>query len=68
METSAAPRAAGTVPVPDPHPFDAVPSEPEELIATQPWQRVRVYVWEVPVRVTHWVTVFCVVVLSVTGG
>ncbi|OGO57394.1 MAG: Ni/Fe-hydrogenase, b-type cytochrome subunit [Chloroflexi bacterium RBG_16_72_14] len=35
---------------------------------TQPWQRVRVHVWEVPVRITHWLTVLCVVVLSVTGG
>jgi Ni/Fe-hydrogenase 1 B-type cytochrome subunit len=51
-----------------PHPFDAVPSEHEALLRSQPWQRVRVYVWEVPVRVTHWVVVFCVVVLSITGG
>lgn len=52
----------------EPHPFDAVPSEHEALLRSQPWQRVRVYVWEVPVRVTHWLVVFCVVVLSVTGG
>ena len=51
-----------------PQPFNAIPAAQEALIATQPWQRVRVYVWEVPVRVTHWVTVFCVVVLSLTGG
>ncbi len=25
------------------------------------------YVWEVPVRVTHWVNVLCIVVLSATG-
>ncbi len=25
------------------------------------------YVWEVPVRATHWVNVLCIVVLSVTG-
>jgi Ni/Fe-hydrogenase 1 B-type cytochrome subunit len=31
-------------------------------------QRVRIYVWEVPVRVTHWVIVSCVIVLSVTGA
>lgn len=30
--------------------------------------RVRVYVWQVPVRVTHWVTVACIVILSLTGG
>ncbi len=68
METSAAPRAAGTVPVPDPHPFDAVTREHEALLTAHPWQRVRVYVWEVPVRITHWVTVACVIILSFTGG
>ena len=30
--------------------------------------RVRLYVWQVPVRVTHWVTVGSIVVLSLTGG
>lgn len=29
--------------------------------------RVKVYVWQVPVRVTHWVTVGSIVALSVTG-
>lgn len=38
------------------------------LLGSQPWQRVRVYVWEIPVRVTHWVTVASVVILTVTGG
>lgn len=52
----------------DPHPFDVVPPEQEMLLETQPWQRVRVYVWEVPVRLTHWLVVTCVVILSVTGG
>ena len=28
---------------------------------------VRVYVWEVPVRITHWLIAFSIVVLSVTG-
>ena len=28
---------------------------------------VRVYVWELPVRVSHWLVVLCVTVLSVTG-
>jgi Ni/Fe-hydrogenase 1 B-type cytochrome subunit len=27
----------------------------------------RVYVWEVPVRLTHWVSVFAILVLSATG-
>ena len=31
-------------------------------------QRVRIYVWEIPVRVTHWVIVAAIIVLSVTGG
>ena len=31
-------------------------------------ERVRLYVWQVPVRLTHWVTAACIVILSVTGG
>ena len=31
-------------------------------------RRVRVLVWEVPVRVTHWVTFTCIVVLTLTGA
>jgi Ni/Fe-hydrogenase 1 B-type cytochrome subunit len=31
-------------------------------------ERVRIYVWQVPVRLTHWVTAGCIVVLSLTGG
>jgi Ni/Fe-hydrogenase 1 B-type cytochrome subunit len=52
----------------------APPSEPvDELLPgdiTIPLrrQRVRVYTWEAPVRVTHWVTVFSVMVLAFTGG
>lgn len=34
---------------------------------TQTEERVRLYVWQVPVRVTHWVIVACIVILSVTG-
>lgn len=30
-------------------------------------ERVRVYIWQVPVRLTHWVTAGAIVVLSVTG-
>lgn len=30
-------------------------------------QRVRVYIWQQPVRITHWVTAACIVVLSATG-
>lgn len=50
------------------HPFDTLPDGHPALFVTQPWQRVRVYVWEVPVRITHWVTVACVAILSITGG
>ena len=31
-------------------------------------ERFRLYVWQVPVRLTHWVTAGCIVVLSVTGA
>ncbi len=30
-------------------------------------ERVRLYVWQIPVRMTHWVTAGCIVVLSLTG-
>lgn len=30
--------------------------------------RRRLYVWQLPVRFTHWLTAACIVVLSVTGG
>jgi Ni/Fe-hydrogenase 1 B-type cytochrome subunit len=43
--------------------------EEGSLLATQlPWQRVRVYVWEVPVRITHWAAVITVMILTVTGA
>ncbi len=31
-------------------------------------ERLRLYVWQVPVRATHWLTAGCIVVLSITGG
>ena len=31
-------------------------------------ERFRLYVWQLPVRLTHWVTAICIVVLSLTGG
>jgi Ni/Fe-hydrogenase 1 B-type cytochrome subunit len=37
-------------------------------VLEHPEQRVRLYVWQIPVRVTHWVTAGCIVVLSITGG
>jgi Ni/Fe-hydrogenase 1 B-type cytochrome subunit len=54
--------AMGAVPAPDDiHPNGHVTILPER-------QRARVYVWEMPVRVTHWVTFAAVMVLTVTGG
>ncbi len=40
----------------------------EDIAISLPCQRVRVYVWQIPVRVTHWVVVASIMVLSVTGG
>lgn len=37
------------------------------LPSTQPVTFQRVYVWELPVRVYHWLNALCVVVLCVTG-
>jgi Ni/Fe-hydrogenase 1 B-type cytochrome subunit len=34
----------------------------------RPNERVTLYVWQAPVRITHWVTAACIVVLSFTGG
>jgi len=42
-------------------------SSMEATAVTNPDERVRLYVWQVPVRVTHWVIVACIVILSVTG-
>ena len=38
------------------------------MAATNPDERVRLYVWQVPVRITHWVIVGCIVILSITGA
>jgi Ni/Fe-hydrogenase 1 B-type cytochrome subunit len=45
----------------------AAPAHHEALPAAAAEQRFRLYVWQVPVRVTHWVTAGCIVVLSLTG-
>jgi Ni/Fe-hydrogenase 1 B-type cytochrome subunit len=48
------------------------PTTPRVVAATRlepaPEPRFRLYVWQVPVRITHWVTASCIVVLSITGG
>lgn len=40
-------------------------SEPLASAPTEP--KITLYVWDLPVRVTHWVNVFSILVLSVTG-
>ena len=36
-------------------------------LVARPHERVRLYVWEIPVRFTHWLTAGSIVTLSVTG-
>jgi len=38
------------------------------MAVTNPDERIRLYVWQVPVRITHWVIVGCIVMLSITGA
>ncbi len=30
-------------------------------------EKIKIYVWEFPVRFTHWINFFCILILSVTG-
>lgn len=39
-----------------------------DTLHEEPVRRLRIYIWQVPVRATHWVTAGCIVVLSLTGG
>jgi Ni/Fe-hydrogenase 1 B-type cytochrome subunit len=39
-----------------------------DTLHEEPGRRLRVYIWQIPVRATHWVTAGCIVVLSLTGG
>lgn len=48
-------------------PTEQAPPASGEM-ASQPGERLRMYVWQVPVRVTHWVTVGSIAVLTVSGG
>jgi Ni/Fe-hydrogenase 1 B-type cytochrome subunit len=34
----------------------------------RPHDRIAVYIWQIPVRITHWITAICIVTLSLTGG
>jgi len=44
------------------------PATEHEHEIERPHDRVAVYIWQIPVRVTHWVTAVCIVTLSLTGG
>ena len=55
-------RIVPAVPVPE---HDA-PAGHHEI--ERPHDRIAVYIWQVPVRITHWVTAICIVTLSLTGG
>jgi Ni/Fe-hydrogenase 1 B-type cytochrome subunit len=44
------------------------PMTGEDPVLPPSMERIRIYVWEVPVRLTHWLTVSSIVVLSVTGA
>ena len=80
MPLPAAPRAAEPGPFPEPArapvPVQAPAPAPEATsVPTSdaapvhgPEPRARLYVWEIPVRVSHWVTAGCIVILSLTGG
>ena len=45
---------------------DAVPANAAYEI-DRPHERVRLYIWQIPVRFTHWLTAGCIVILSATG-
>ncbi len=40
----------------------------DDTVPAEHGRRLRIYIWQVPVRVSHWVTAGCIVVLSLTGG
>ncbi len=55
-------------PLPTPGPVMDGPTVPAARGQDEDRARHRVYVWQVPVRITHWLTAACIVVLSITGG
>jgi len=64
----ASPPPAPTVATPAAPAIPATAPVATESALTLPPGRLRLYVWQVPVRATHWVTAGCIVVLSLTGG
>jgi Ni/Fe-hydrogenase 1 B-type cytochrome subunit len=49
-------------------PLQAALPARDAVAVPQSGDRLRLHVWQVPVRVTHWVTAGCIVILSLTGG
>ena len=49
-------------------PTQPVPLAGHDAADPRAAERVRLYVRQVPVRLTHWVTATCIVILSITGG
>ena len=47
--------------------MSAAATAPASIPGASPGEIVRVYVWEWPVRVTHWLMVIAILILSVTG-
>ncbi len=69
-EPQPTPPPLAELPPTEPPPSEAPPTEAPAAIAVAPAVaegRLRVYIWQVPVRVTHWLTAACIVILSVTG-
>lgn len=62
-QAAAVPAPAEATPAPDPAP---APAEGHGI--ERPHDRVAVLIWQAPVRITHWLTAFCIVGLSLTGG
>ncbi len=60
--------AADPAPAGEAHPEAAAHDAHDAHHVENPGQRVRLYIWQVPVRLTHWITAGCIVVLSLTGG
>jgi len=56
------------VAVPAPAPAEGPAEAPHGHEIERPHDRIPVYIWQIPVRVTHWVTAACIVTLSLTGG
>jgi Ni/Fe-hydrogenase 1 B-type cytochrome subunit len=51
-----------------PEALQALPAAGAHARSAHSEDRLRLYIWQVPVRLTHWVTAACIVVLSLTGG